>query len=460
LKTQLAYISSYLGFASYQTWLKHTASKDLGTLPLVGTGTGVHLGDVAAITIEELSTQLNALDTRLLIFSPIGDFSKIIDDLRHLEYLGFEPTIISPSDTDSSEDPQPWITNPFRSSDIITYPYYNSQWDGDYYQNKTVLITGAGGSIGSKLALKCTTIQVKSLILLDHSETAIFKLKEELANVSALDKIIFSITDIRDSLRLEQLLSKHRVDVIFHLAAHKHVGLMEEDPYASFMVNVVGTQLLFDTACNHDVKHFNFVSTDKSVNPISVMGLSKRMAELYLLEQEQTWPKVNILRFGNILGSSGSVLQNFESAIRKCHNLTITHKQMNRYFVLVEDIIRFMLNAPVTAAHKDTLVFDVQKATSILKLAETLILLKKQEHQPVSLIEYGTKPEFEKLDETLFWKEETIIPTQNDQVKRVPFKGNSTEMATVISQIKQELRNNQILNFKDLEALMKHTNTT
>jgi FlaA1/EpsC-like NDP-sugar epimerase len=455
LKTKVAFITSYLAFAAYQRWLKKTASKKLATLIFIGQESELNFHKIDPVTFEDLAMQLNELDTELLVFTPIGKFSRFINDLRRLEHLGFKPTLITPAiyNTENNQ-PNNMAANRFNSSGLITYPYSISDWNSEYYQDKTLMITGAGGSIGSKLALKFANFDLKGLILLDHSERAIFQLKEQIVKLKTSNKIEFALTDIRDSLRLEQLLSKHQVDIIFHLAAYKHVNLMEEDPYASFMINVVGTQKLFEVARNKGVKHFNFISTDKAVDPVNIMGVTKRIAELYLLNQKQENIKVNILRFGNILGSSGSVIQNFEKAIETSQPLIITHKDMRRYFVLEEDIIHFIANEPILAKNKDTLVFDIQNPTPILKLAEAMILLKKQQYKLDACIMFGTKSDFEKLDEVLFWDDENILNTQKQHVKRIPYKSIPAKIKEAIFQLKEKFEKNDWISLKDFRAVI------
>ena len=204
---------------------------------------------------------------------------------------------------------------------------------------KTILITGAAGSIGSEIVRQVMKYQYKRLILVDNAETPVFYLRNECYTTNGLRDIDIQIVDIRDVVKMEEIISQEKPDLIYHAAAYKHVPMMEENPSASVKNNVQGTKILADLAVKYGVKKFVMVSTDKAVNPTNVMGCSKRIAEIYVqsLNFEQDTTKFITTRFGNVLGTNGSVIPIFKKQIENGGPVTVTDREITRFFMTIPE---------------------------------------------------------------------------------------------------------------------------
>ncbi len=285
-------------------------------------------------------------------------------------------------------------------------------------QGQRVLITGGGGSIGSELCRQVLACHPSQIILLGHGENSIFAIYHELRDrrLNGLE-IVPIIADVRFPERLEAVFSQYKPQVVFHAAAHKHVPLMEMNPAEAITNNVLGTRNLLNAAEAHDVAHFVMISTDKAVNPTSVMGASKRVAELLVHQTaERTGKPFVAVRFGNVLGSRGSVVLTFKQQIAKGGPVTVTHPDMERFFMTIPEAVQLVLQAAVIGHGGEVFVLNMGEPVKIVDLARDLIELSGLEvGQDIDIVFTGMRPG-EKLFEELFIPGETYNPTPHDKI--------------------------------------------
>ena len=281
---------------------------------------------------------------------------------------------------------------------------------------KTILITGAAGSIGSEIARQVSGYDYKSLVLLDQAESALNDLQQNFKR-GKVDNFEVELADIRNEERLNHLFGKYDIDIILHAAAYKHVPLMENNPYEALRVNVFGSSLLMSMAMRYGVEKFIMVSTDKAVNPTNVMGATKRVAEIYancLNTQGKT--KFVTTRFGNVLGSNGSVIPLFERQIKSGGPLTVTHEKITRYFMTIPEACQLVLEAGVMGNGGEIYVFDMGESVKILDLAKKMIHLCGLRYpEDIDIKITGLRPG-EKLYEELLTNEENTIPTYHEKI--------------------------------------------
>jgi Predicted nucleoside-diphosphate sugar epimerases len=305
-----------------------------------------------------------------------------------------------------------------------------------FLNNKKVMVTGGAGSIGSELARLISGFNIKQLIVFDAAETPLHniqlelkdleqkRLKEDFSEENFNQKFNFVIADVRARSRVESVFEKYRPDIVFHAAAYKHVPLMESNPCEAVSTNVLGTKNIADLAVKYNVEKVVMVSTDKAVNPTNVMGCSKRLAEIYVqsLSQAIIQGKVNgntkfiTTRFGNVLGSNGSVIPRFLEQIKKGGPITVTHKDIIRYFMTIPEACRLVLEAATMGEGYEIFVFDMGKPVKIADLAKNMIYLSGLVPDVDIKIEYtGLRPG-EKLYEELLNDKELTIPTANEKI--------------------------------------------
>ena len=293
------------------------------------------------------------------------------------------------------------------------------------FKERTVLITGAGGSIGSELARQIVRFGPARLVLLGRGENSIFEAMHSMAASDQTAAVSPVILDIRDRARLLRLFAAVRPDVVFHAAAHKHVSLMEQFPEEAVGANVVGTANVIDAATRSGVDRFVFISTDKAVNPTSVMGATKRIGELLISEvAREAGARYATVRFGNVLSSRGSVVPLFRQQLARGEALTITDRDAKRFFMTIPEAVQLVLQAAVLAEPGDTFVLDMGDPVGIVELARDLIRLHGLDPDDVPLEFVGTRPG-EKLMEELYFAAEHAEPTIHEAIRRVRLNGKA-----------------------------------
>jgi FlaA1/EpsC-like NDP-sugar epimerase len=303
--------------------------------------------------------------------------------------------------------------------------------------NRVVLVTGAGGSIGSELCRQIASCQPRLLMLLDRAEPAVFQIEQELIALGHRNRILPVVADIVDLDRMERIFSEHRPEMVFHAAAHKHVPLMESQPAEAIKNNSMGTAELADLALKSGVARFVLISSDKAINPTNVMGATKRLAEMYLqalyaANPDQT--KFMAVRFGNVLGSSGSVIPIFRRQIAEGGPVKVTHPEMTRYFMTIPEACMLVLQSAVQGSGGEIFVLDMGKPVRIVDLARQMIELSGLKPEVDIQIEFiGVRPG-EKLFEELSHKAENVVPTRHIKILRL------VAPSLELSPLKQTLR--------------------
>ncbi len=287
-------------------------------------------------------------------------------------------------------------------------------------QGRTVMVTGAGGSIGSEICRLLVQFSPQSLVLLGRGENRIFSIHNELVQlVGDETKLHVAIADVRDRTRINQLFEQHRPHVVFHAAAHKHVPLMEANVGESVKNNVIGTKVVADAADAHGVASFVLVSTDKAVRPTSVMGATKQIAERYIhaLSNESATRFVAV-RFGNVLGSTGSVVPLFQEQIRRGGPITITDPDMERFFMTIPEASRLVLQAAAMGRGGEVFLLEMGDPVRIVDLARDLIRLSGLPEEAIEIVFTGVRPG-EKLNEELAFDEERTLETSHSKLRAV-----------------------------------------
>jgi len=287
----------------------------------------------------------------------------------------------------------------------------------NFIQNKIVLITGAAGSIGSELCRQVAKFRPSQLLLLDQDETGIFNISEELEDRFPRLKIPPLVANIQDEEKIEQIFDKFHPNIIFHAAAYKHVPLMEKHPDEAVKNNIFGTKFLADTSLKHNAEKFIFISTDKSVNPTSVMGATKRAGEMICqVFNQKNHTKFISVRFGNVLDSRGSVIPIFREQIKKGGPVEVTHPEMKRYFMVTNEACLLVMQAGAMGQGGEVFVLDMGEPIKILDLAKEMIRLSGFEpDKDIPIIFTGVRPG-EKFFEEILTAEEGTLATQNQKI--------------------------------------------
>ena len=278
-----------------------------------------------------------------------------------------------------------------------------------YIRDKIVLVTGAGGSIGSEICRQIMRVGPKQLLLLGHGENSIYLINQELKNIYKDGPIIPIIADIRDKQQLDQIFTQYNPQVVFHAAAHKHVPLMEIQPMAAVLNNIYGTRNVADVAGRHGVERFVMISTDKAVNPTSVMGATKRVAEKVIISMNDTYDtKYITVRFGNVLGSRGSVIPLFKKQIEAGGPVTVTDPEMTRYFMTIPEASQLVLQAGAMGKGGEVFLLDMGEPVKIIDLARNMIRLSGLEpDKDIHIKITGLRPGEKKYEELLTSEEGT-----------------------------------------------------
>lgn len=314
-------------------------------------------------------------------------------------------------------------------------------------EGKSILVTGAGGSIGSELCRQLVKYNPKRLIILGHGENSIYLINEELNNkLLGKVEIIPVIADVQDRTRMFEQMEKYSPEIVYHAAAHKHVPLMEFNPTEAVKNNIIGTKNTAEAALNADVKRFVLVSTDKAVNPPNVMGATKRMAEMVIqtLDKESTTTRFVAVRFGNVLGSRGSVIPKFKQQIEMGGPVTVTHPEMTRFFMTIPEASRLVIQAGALAKGGEIFVLDMGEPVKIVDLAKNMIRLSGFNEYEIPIEYTGIRPG-EKMYEELMNKEEMISKKVYEKI----YVGKNINMDIDIDSSIQ-----QILNSKDIKKVL------
>ncbi len=281
-------------------------------------------------------------------------------------------------------------------------------------KNKTVLITGAAGSIGSEIVRQIIPYKPAKLVLVDQAESAIYDLQLEINEMNSGIPCTVYLADICNQSRMESIFKDTKPQIVFHAAAYKHVPVMEENPVEAINVNIVGTRILADLSVKYGVDTFVMISTDKAINPTGVMGASKRIAEIYvqsLNAKEKT--KFITTRFGNVLGSNGSVIPRFRQQIEKGGPVTITHPEITRFFMTIPESCQLVLEAGAIGNGGEVFIFDMGKSVKVFDLAKKMILLSGLTlDKDIKIVFTGLRPG-EKLYEELLHTSENTLPTHH-----------------------------------------------
>jgi FlaA1/EpsC-like NDP-sugar epimerase len=302
---------------------------------------------------------------------------------------------------------------------------------------KTIVITGAAGSIGSELARQVMKFHPLNLVLIDQAETGMHELELELTETYHDGRPRFLLADIRNAKRMENIFNESRPEIIYHAAAYKHVPVMENNPSEAILTNVNGTRILADLAIKYGAKKFIMISTDKAVNPTSVMGASKRIAEIYTQSLNRTRePRFITTRFGNVLGSNGSVIPLFRSQIEKGGPVTVTHPEITRYFMTIPEACELVLEAGTMGKGGEIFIFDMGKSVRIVDLAKRMISLSGLTLGKDIQVRFSGLRPGEKLYEELLNSKENTIPTHHPRILIAKVREyNADEVAHQINEL-------------------------
>ncbi|MBQ2852707.1 MAG: polysaccharide biosynthesis protein [Bacteroidales bacterium] len=293
---------------------------------------------------------------------------------------------------------------------------------------KVIMVTGAAGSIGSEICRQVLHYRPKKLILLDQAESPLYDIQFELRNNEPYRSfnipMEFVIGNVKDNVKMREVFSKYHPQIVYHAAAYKHVPLMEDFPYEAVFVNVLGTKNVADLAVEFGVEKFVMVSTDKAVNPTNVMGATKRIAEIYTQSRKSEKTAFVTTRFGNVLGSNGSVIPLFKKQLAYGGPLTVTDRNIIRYFMTIPEACSLVLEAGVMGEKEDIFVFDMGEPVKIYDLAKKMIKLSKKQNVEIEIT--GLRPG-EKLYEELLSTKENTIPTEHAKIMRAKVRRYTEE---------------------------------
>ncbi|MES2445775.1 MAG: nucleoside-diphosphate sugar epimerase/dehydratase [Bacteroidota bacterium] len=353
-------------------------------------------------------------------------------------------------------------------------------------KDKRILITGAAGSIGSEIVRQLMKFETGLIILCDQSETALHNIYLELEETHQTTNFHAFVGDVRDEVRMDYLFETYKPHYVYHAAAYKHVPLMEDNPAEAIKTNVMGTKTIADMAVKHGVQKFVMISTDKAVNPTNVMGASKRIAEIYVQSLNNSLSTNNFIfsnglsyindlnvkpitkfittRFGNVLGSNGSVIPRFKQQIEKGGPVTVTHPEITRYFMTIPEACRLVLEAGCMGNGGEIFIFDMGKSVKIVELAKKMIRLAGLEpNQDIKISYSGLRPG-EKLFEELLNDNENTMPTHHEKimigkVRTYIFEEIETQIYTLLKHAKQNDDRQVVMAMKALVKEYKSKNS-
>ena len=330
---------------------------------------------------------------------------------------------------------------------------------------KVILVSGAAGSIGSEIVRQVIRFSPEKIILLDQAESPLYEMEMELFDKYKQQKYTVVIGDIRNKDRMENVFRTFRPDIVFHAAAYKHVPMMENNPSESILTNVFGTKNLADLAVHYKVEKFVMVSTDKAVNPTNVMGASKRVAEIYIQSlNKKSSTKFITTRFGNVLGSSGSVIPRFRQQLENGGPITITHPDITRYFMTIPEACQLVLEAGAMGKGGEIFIFDMGESVKIVDLAKKMIKLSGLTlDKDIKIVFTGLRPG-EKLYEELLADHENTLPTHHSQilvakVKEYDFEEVSADIGELITLFDSQNNHSIVSKMKKLVPEFKSNNS-
>jgi FlaA1/EpsC-like NDP-sugar epimerase len=296
----------------------------------------------------------------------------------------------------------------------------NNKLISEEMNSKSILVTGAAGSIGSEIVRQLIAYFPSKIILVDQAESGLFDLEYELVGrIPSNTEIVVKVADVSDINRMSYIFRTHKPSIVFHAAAYKHVPLMEKNPYEAVKINILGTRILADLAAENGVDKFVMVSTDKAVNPTNVMGATKRFAEMYTQSMNQLegmHTKFIATRFGNVLGSNGSVIPLFKKQIERGGPVTVTHPDITRYFMTIPEACELVLEAATMGEGGEVFVFDMGESVKIINLAKKMITLSGMRvDRDIEIKFTGLRPG-EKLYEELLSTDENTLPTHHPKI--------------------------------------------
>lgn len=329
----------------------------------------------------------------------------------------------------------------------------NTQSISQYVSNKTILVTGAGGSIGSEICRQILRYGPSKLLLLDHAENSIYLIEQELQEIgNYTSKLIPIVQDIKIKFLLEKTFQKYRPNIIFHAAAHKHVPLMEDNVHEVIENNIAGTKHIIELADQYETEKFVFISTDKAVNPTNVMGASKRVCELLVQTYSQKSKTIfSSVRFGNVLGSNGSVIPLFKRQINQGGPLTITHPDITRYFMTIPEAVSLVIQTGAQSLGGEIFILDMGAPIKILDLAKDLISLSGFNNNEIEIKFTGLRSG-EKLYEELFYNKDNIKKTDFNKIFIGDKINANTETAIILQTINELLDSNKNLNTEETKT--------
>ncbi len=332
-------------------------------------------------------------------------------------------------------------------------------------QNKVILVTGAAGSIGSELARQILRFNPKKVILLDNAESPLHEMELELSEKYAPQKFEVVMGDVRNPDRMRNVFNTFKPQLVYHAAAYKHVPMMENNPSESILTNVLGTKITANLAVEFNIEKFVLISTDKAVNPTNVMGASKRIAEIYTQSLgKKSTVKFITTRFGNVLGSNGSVIPRFRKQIEQGGPITVTDANITRYFMTIAEACSLVLEAGCMGIGGEIFVFDMGKQVKIVDLARKMIQLSGLvENRDIKIVYTGLRPG-EKLYEELLASAENTMPTHHPQiligkVKQYNFEEINQKIESLISLFDTQNNANIVAAMKDLVPEFKSNNS-
>jgi FlaA1/EpsC-like NDP-sugar epimerase len=322
-------------------------------------------------------------------------------------------------------------------------------------EGKGVLVTGAGGSIGSELCRQVATFNPRLLVLLDRYENTLYELEIDLKRKFPNQPILSIVGDILDSVKVDGILRDHKVNLVYHAAAYKHVPLMEREPVGAVRNNVLGTLNVAKRAVENHVDKFVLISTDKAVNPANIMGTTKRVAEMIVqgLSGNVSDTKFIAVRFGNVIGSNGSVIPIFQRQIMEGGPVTITHPDATRYFMSISEAVQLVMTAGAMGKGGEIFLLDMGEPIKIIDIATKLINYSGlKPGKDVEIVPIGLRPG-EKLHEELYWKGEGVVPTENKKITML--KPNGLSLERLDTQLKELEESSHLSNAKGIYTLLK-----